>query len=222
MQSGTTRKFTLKPESDLPDNAVQPSDSISPPVLGKKQIVRQFRHPIGLKWLRNFKLPLISGAVILAGIATWNDFVAFFKDTLGALVGSSAFQLWIHQNALPILAVTVAFSLLLLIISEIERRLAIAELHRYRINESRRKIVLFLNPSPDGAFYEAHLSALLRHASKASDGDLSIFVSVVCPPNAFARHFAPELAFDHVEEYPAKVSGVFMIPSDPDNEKNLA
>jgi ABC-type sugar transport system substrate-binding protein len=143
---------------------------------------------------------------------------------------------WVTDHALPILASLLlvcflAAAFLAWFVTRLiadKRRLEvdlIAEKRRQleargtrRKGRDTRRVVLFITPCPDGQFYLQYLSALVRGAAQAGGASLQMHISIYSPAQAFEDDFLPEHALALVEEYPAQVSGVFMIPALPESE----
>ena len=127
---------------------------------------------------------------------------------------------WWEKNALPsLITVVILLSISLSVVGFLYNRLLKVYNARTQ-NEKARKVVLFVSPCPDGQFYLQHLSSLVRRASQHADTSLTLCISFHCPAETFQNNFIPEMSLASVDDYPAIVSGVFMIPADPDHEKN--
>ncbi len=145
---------------------------------------------------------------------------------------------WVQSHSTPILATLLLVCFLVaaflgwfvnrLITDKrrLEERLSVEKpRHREVTKASRRKgkenrrVVLFVTPCPDGQFYLQYLSALVRGAAQAGGANLQMHISIYSPAQAFEEGFMPEHALALVDEYPAQVSGVFMIPALPESEE---
>jgi len=85
------------------------------------------------------------------------------------------------------------------------------------IKTSRRKIVLFIAPMQEGAFYNQHFNELIEQAKVQAGADLQILITYYCPMKTFQGR-DPEVLLDLVDGLP--VSGIFMIPASPDDPQN--
>lgn len=85
------------------------------------------------------------------------------------------------------------------------------------LKTSRRKIIMFIAPMQEGAFYNQHFYELIEQARVQACADLEILITYYCPMKTFqGRH--PEVLLDLVDGLP--VSGIFMIPASPDSAEN--
>jgi hypothetical protein len=159
-------------------------------------------------------IPSASLAIILAigGIVQFSEQVSSYVPWLSK---------YILQNSTAIL-LTISALLAILLASFLQNYKKISEELRAKdYSETRRKVILFLTPSPIGQFYLQHLSNLFIRAAHNADADMQIYIVMHCPAQAFQKNFSPELSLKLVKEFPAKIAGVFMIPSEPDLEINL-
>jgi ABC-type sugar transport system substrate-binding protein len=133
---------------------------------------------------------------------------------------------WIHENRVTILiafgsSVTVLLLLFMILYGRLQNDhelLRRGERERQH-NEALNKIVLFLSPCQEGGFYLQHFSHLVRSAAEFADVGQQIHITLLCPSRAFQGR-APETLLDSANAYPAKVSGVFIIPADPDKKES--
>ena len=86
------------------------------------------------------------------------------------------------------------------------------------LKTSRRKIIIFIAPMQEGAFYKEHFYELIEQAKAQACADLEILITYYCPMKTFQGR-DPEVLLDLVDGLP--VSGIFMIPASPDSAENL-
>ncbi len=127
---------------------------------------------------------------------------------------------WLSEN-LQILLFLIALIAVITIIflgknnNELQKKLG-SIYHSGEVN----KIILFISPCPGGGgdFYQEHFSHLVKAAARKATPQLNLNITLICPSKDFGRD--PELLLSMAENYPAKVSGVFMIPAYPDKAEN--
>lgn len=85
------------------------------------------------------------------------------------------------------------------------------------IRSSKRKIIIFIAPMQEGEFYNQHLNHLVAEAKAQANTTLEILITYYCPMKAFDGR-DPEVLWDLIDGLP--VSGIFMIPADPDKLTN--
>lgn len=143
-------------------------------------------------------------------LQTWDSITSRFP----------AFRNWIlmYSNVvlLTLLVVLLCVSAALLL----ENRDLKTKLNSVSFVNMPRKIVLFLSPCAEGSFYLQHFSYLLREAAARANAELEMQITFYCPQQAFAGT-DPECLQEAVKMFPGKVSGVFMIPANPDATQNL-